>query len=158
MKNLIRLAFSFSISVFFVQNCLAQDLLSTFKPKTKKEKLVIAKLKALPEIVQHYAAKGESNRDVIVNTPDADNREYSFQVGTDFTDRFSTNYYLYIDPKTYQVFYLDFLDESGGKSITLEQWRYWRNKPEFNENHKWVNGKIVVLKYKKHVPKKSSQS
>ncbi len=153
MKSVILIAL-----LLFSIPCFAQELLSTYKPRTQTEKRVIAKLKALPEIVQHYEQKSQGKRDVMINTPDANTKEYSFQVGTNFGDRFSTNYYLYIDPKTFKIYFLDYMDESLGKSITLEQWRYWRNKPGFHDIHKWVDGKLVVLKEKKHVPKKSSHS
>jgi len=143
----------------FTNTCFGQELLSSFKPKTKKDKEVIAKLKSLPEIKDLYARPpGKNFRfDIMFNSPDSGNPKYRFQVGTDHKDRFSTNYYLSIDPKTLQVYYEDF-DDEGVQDITLQQWRYWRNKPEFNKPHKWVKGKMIVVNYKKHVQKKSSQS
>lgn len=138
-----------------MQDCLAQDLLSTYKPKTKTEKLVIAKLKALPEIKKHYNYKIKGGRpDILIDPPDTAAKYYRFQVGFSYPDIFRTYYWLSFDPKTLQVYYADF-DDEGMQDITLQQWRYWRKRPEFDKPHKWVKGKLVVVEYKKHVPKKN---
>lgn len=121
-------------------------MLSTYKSRNKTEKLVLGKIKRLPEIKEHYALKKNGKPDVIIGPPYSKIKYYQFQVGFDLPDRFSTNYYLTVDPKTLQIYYEDFSDESGDKSISLQQWRYWRNKPGFNLLHKWEHGKLVVLK------------
>jgi hypothetical protein len=133
--------------LFFAASCFAQDLVSTYKPKTKEDKQVIAKLKSLSEIKDLYARPpGKDYKfDVMIDPPDSKEKNYRFQVGTDHADRFATNYWLSIDPKTLRVFFWDF-DDEGVQEITLQQWRYWRKKPEFQKAHKWVKGKFVVLK------------
>lgn len=142
--------------LIFSTSCYAQDLVSTYKPRTNTEKRVIAKLKSLPEIKDLYARRpGKDYKfDIMIGAPDSANRCYRFQVGTNHADRFATNYWLSIDPKTLQVYYEDF-DDEGIQDITLQQWRYWRKRPEFQKLHKWVNGKIVVLEDKPHAKKKS---
>ena len=51
MKPLILIFFLFIATSGFAQD----DMVSSFKPKTKTEKLVIAKLKSLSEIKELYA-------------------------------------------------------------------------------------------------------
>lgn len=154
MKPFILIFFSFITNFCFAQD----DIVSTFKPKTKTEKLVIAKLKSLSEIKEFYAEKVKEGRhDIIINQPDKSQKDYLFQVGTLYPDIFRTYFWLAIDPKSLQVYYEDF-DDQGIQDITLTQWRYWRNKPAFNKIHKWVKGKVVIVEYKKHVQKKSSHS
>lgn len=154
MKPLI-----FFYLLVFTTSCFGQVFLSSFKPRKKKDKEVIAKLRSLPEVKDLYAQPpGKDFRsDILFDSPDSEHPRYQFQVGTDHKDRFSTNYYLSIDPKTLQVYYEDF-DDMGEQDITLKQWRSWRNKPEFNKPHTWVNGKLVIVNYNKNVQKKSSQA
>jgi hypothetical protein len=79
--------------------------------------------------------------------PHSQSKYYCFQIGFDYGDRFGTSYYLSIDPKTLRVYFDDFSDdEFPGKSITLTQWRKWRTNPAFNMPHKWVKGKLVIVK------------
>ncbi|MBS1530615.1 MAG: hypothetical protein JSU01_09930 [Bacteroidetes bacterium] len=148
--------YPFTVLLFVATNCCAQDLVSVYRPKTKTEKLVINQLKSLPEIKDLYARRpGKDYKfDVMINPPDSEQKDYRFQVGTDHPDRFATNYWLSIDPKTLQVFYEDF-DDEGVQDITLEKWRYWRRRPEFQKRHKWVKGNLVVLKDEKHGKTKS---
>jgi hypothetical protein len=133
--------------LFFAGSCFAQDLVSTYKPKTKEDKQVIAKLKSLSEIKDLYARPpGKDYKfDIMIDLPDSQEKNYRFQVGTDHADRFATNYWLSIDPKTLRVFFWDF-DDEGVQEIALQQWRYWRKKPEFQKAHKWVKGKFIVSK------------
>ncbi|HVV55148.1 MAG TPA: hypothetical protein VHC47_07485 [Mucilaginibacter sp.] len=131
-------------------------MLSSFKPKTKTEKLVFGELKSLPEIKDFYAAvkaKGDKP-DITINPPDSSFKVYRFQIGVSYPDIFRTYFWLAIDPKSLQVYYEDF-DDEGIQDITLQQWRYWRKRPKFQKLHKWVNGKIVVLEDKPHAKKKS---
>jgi len=137
--NLIRLVTLF-IFCLSVQIATAQDFVSSYKPKNQTEKTVLAKLKALPEIKQHYASRKNPKPDIIIARPYSQSKYYCFQVGFDYGDRFGTNYYLSVNPKTLQVYFEDFSDESRSKSITLVQWRHWRSNPGFNKPHKWVNG------------------
>lgn len=115
-------------------------MLSHHKPKTKTEKLVLDKLRSLTEIKDHYKMKGEGKPDIMIDAPDSDFKNYRFQVGFLFPEIFRTYFWLSIDPKTLQVYYIDF-DDEGMQDIPIEKWRYWRNRPEFKKLHKWVKGK-----------------
>ena len=125
--------------------CLA----SSYKPKNKTERLIIAKIHALPEIKDFFKYVKKDKPDVIINPPDSThNNCYTMQVGIDYGDVFHTYFWLLIDPKTFKVYYEDF-DDSGMETITLQEWRYWRKRPEFHKPHKWVRGKLVVVKTEK---------
>ncbi len=134
-------------------------MVSTFKPKTKTEKLVFAKLKALPEVKDFFAAvKAKKDKpDIVINPPEKSHTDYSFQVGVLYPDVFRTYFWLVINPKTLKVYYEDFSSE-GLMDVPIETWRYWKNRPEIQKSHKWVNGKMVVLEDEKHVKKKSSKT
>ena len=141
----------FGLAILFVlciltQNALAQYLVSGYKPKNETEKIIITKIKALPEIREWFETAKKAKPDLLINVPDSPSEDYSVQVGLNNMDTFRTNYYLFINPRTFRIYFLDNLDESLGKSITLKQWRRWRSNPGFRELHKWVNGKLVVLK------------
>jgi hypothetical protein len=154
----VKLLFLIS-SLLFATRCFGQDLVSTYKPKTQLEKQVLAKLKSMPEIKDLYAChSGKDYKfDIMIDQPDSKEKNYRFQVGTDHSDRFATNYWLSIDPPNLQVYYIDF-DDEGMQDIPLQQWRYWRRRPEFQKLHKWANGKLVVLEEEKHVKKRSSKN
>ena len=126
----------------------AQSLASTYKPKNETERLIIAKIRALPEVVDFYKYVKKDKPDFIINPPDSTNNRYAMQVGIDYGDIFRTHFWLSIDPKNFQVYYEDF-DDEGMETITLQQWRYWRNKPEFAKPHRWVKGKLVVVEIRK---------
>jgi hypothetical protein len=143
--HLIRLAILFLFCIQ-VQTTLAQDLASSYKPKNKTERLVIAKIRALSEVrdFDNYVQKDKP--DFIINPPSPTfNNCYSMQIGIDYGDIFRTHFWLLINPKTFQIYYEDF-DDEGMQTITIQQWRHWRKRPNFNKQHKWVNGKLVVLK------------
>ena len=153
MKFLFKILFSITFSIFLVQISTAQYLGSTYKPKNKKEKLVLAKIYSLPEIKEWLTAHKKSKADLIINVPDS-TEDYTIQVGLDNLGMFRTHYHLSINPKTLAIYYADFMDTSGLKSITLQRWRVWRSEPGFFSMHTWKNGKLVVLEDDK---KKSSQ-
>ena len=145
MKPCIKFAFLIIFSICLIQVCLAQDLASSNKPKNKTERLVIAKIHALPEVRDFFKYVKKDKADFIINPPDSNNNyRYAMQVGVDYGDVFRTFFWLLVDPKTFQVYYEDF-DDSGMEAITLKEWRYWRNRAEFNKPHKWVKGKLVVV-------------
>ena len=136
---------------FFNSDIISTVLVSSYKPKNETEKLILAKIHALPEIKAHLKINKAMYPDLIFNIPDSPTDYYSIQVGIG-DDMFRTSYYLYINPKTLTIYYSDFFDESGSKLITLKQWRYWRGKPEFEYDlHTWKQGKLIVLKPKKKI-------
>jgi len=152
VKPLIKFALLFTALVFYGELVAAQYFASSYKPKNKTEKLIISKIRALPEIKEWYRVAKKSKPDLIINDPDPSSTSsitkynYSIQVGLSNLDMFRTSYYLYIDPKTFKIYYWDQLDDADDPIITLQQWRYWRKRPEFDKPHKWSNGKLVVLK------------
>ena len=126
------------IRLNIIQFCIAQDLASSYKPKNKTERLIIAKIRALPEVRDFFKYVKKDKPDFIINPPNPTyNNCYAMQIGIDYGDIFRTNFWLLIDPKTFQVYYEDF-DDSGMQTITLQEWRYWRKRPEFDKPHKWV--------------------
>jgi len=142
MKLFIKPGLVFILLACFVQSLWAQDLASSYNPKNKTERLIIAKIRALPEVKEFFNYVKKDKPDFIINPPDsAFNNCYAMQVGIDYGDIFRTHFWLLIDPKTFQVYYEDF-DDSGMETITLQEWRYWRKRPEFK-------GKLVVVKTKK---------
>jgi hypothetical protein len=141
VKTFIKLPL-FIVFICLTQISSAQYLASAFKPKNKTEKLVIAKVRALPEIKEWLQTNKPSKPDLIINLPDSpsgstsiSDTHFSIQVGISNFDMFTTSYYLYVDPKNLHVYYNDYFDESGSKLITLRL-----------SIHKWKDGKLVVLK------------
>jgi len=146
MKPLIKIYLLFTFLFFLFQSCLAQDLASSYKPKNKTETLIIAKIRGLPEVKDFFKYVKKDKPDFIINPPGStDNNCYAMQVGIDYGDVFRTFFWLLINPKTFRVYYQDF-DDEGMETITLEEWRYWRKRPEYDKPHKWVKGKLVVVK------------
>lgn len=145
MKPAIKFTALFLLFTGLEKAASAQFLVSQYKPKNQTEKTILVKIKALPEIKEWLAAHKKSHADLIFNIPDSPFEDYSIQIGIG-EDMFRTSYWLYINPKTYAIYFNDFFDESGSKAIPLEQWRYWRNKPGFFDLHKWQHGKLIILK------------
>ena len=79
MKPLILIFFLFLATACFAQD----DMVSTFKPKTKTEKLVIAKLKSLPEVKELFTQPQDSyyKCDIEITPPDSQSTNYLFEVG-----------------------------------------------------------------------------
>jgi hypothetical protein len=153
MKQSVKLALLLIFSFFSIHACLTQDLASTYKPKNETEKRIIAKIHALPEVMDFFKYVKKDKPDFIINPPGTTDRNcYAMQVGIDNEDIFRTHFWLLINPKTFQVFYEDF-DDSGMQTITLREWRYWRKRPEFDKPHKWVNGQLVVITNKTKISK-----
>ena len=93
---------------FKIPVCHAQELASTYKPKNKTEKLVIAKIRELPEVKSFFEAAKKSNPDIMINPPDKTyNYCYAMQIGLNNLDMFRTNYWLLIHPKTFKIYYRD---------------------------------------------------
>ena len=147
MRYRLKIDLLFISFFFLIQPCLAQDLASAYKPKNKTERLIIAKIRALPEVREFFKYVQKDKPDFIINPPDPTyNNCYAMQVGIDYGDIFRTHFWLLINPKTFQIYYEDF-DDEGVQTITLEKWRYWRKRPEYNKPHKWVKGKLVVVNH-----------
>ena len=113
--------------------------------KDKTEAIILAKVRALPEVKEWFVTAKKSKPALEIGKPTMERKYYSVQVGISNMDIFRTNYRLFVDPKTYKIYYWDQLD-SANSNITLQQWRYWRTKPGFNKMHYYNKaGKLVVL-------------
>jgi hypothetical protein len=130
---------------------ITRGILAQVNPKphqTKKEKLentVLDKVNALWEVkayMQKYAGKHPAL--LLKDNPDSSFNYYTVKLGLNSDDMFHYECTFFVDPKTYQVYYWDALNDSN-KGITLQQWRHWRNAPGFNKMHTYKHGKLVVL-------------
>lgn len=148
MNSSFKFIFSFGFSVFLAQISIAQHLASSYHPKNKIEKQVLAKVNDLPEIKEWLKTAKYSKPDILMNDPDSKSKYYSFQVGLNNLDMFRTNYWLYVDPKNLEIYYWDQLNIMDNQMITLEQWRHWRTKPGFQKQHIYKNNKLVTIKDK----------
>src|ERR1700727_2649175 len=120
MIHRVNCALLLIFSFLFIKPCLAQDLASSYKPKNQTERLIIAKIRALPEVRDFFKYVKKDKPDFIINPPSPNyNNCYAMQIGIDYGDIFRTNFWLLIDPKTFQVYYEDF-DDSGMETITLQ--------------------------------------
>ncbi len=146
MKPFIKSTILFILLIALFQSATAQYFVSTYKPQNQTEKLIIAKVRALPEVKEWFKTAKRSDPDIEINLPDSSRKDYWFQIGIGNFDMFRTNYHLFVNPKTLAIYYNDDMDTSGGKLIPLKQWRFWRSKPGFFKIHAWKNGKLVVLK------------
>ncbi len=140
--KLILFIFSLFFGIFY---CHAQEMASTYKPKNETEKLLIAKIRALPEVKGFYKYAGKEKADFMINQPYvAINYCYGMQIGIDYGDIFRTHFWLLIHPKTFKIYYWDFGSEGEEQIISLQAYRHWRKRPEFHKPHKWVNDKLAV--------------
>jgi hypothetical protein len=127
--------------------CIKGNLLlhSHQTPKDKIENIALSKVGALPEVkayMQKYAGKHPAL--LLNDNPDPSFNYYTVKLGLNSDDMFHYECTFFVDPKTYQVYYWDALNDSD-KGITLQQWRHWRNTPGFNKMHTYKHGKLVVL-------------
>jgi hypothetical protein len=111
---------------------------------TKLKDLLLAKVHSLPEVKEWFKTVKKSKPELVLNEPNAGSRYYGVQVGISNLGMFRTIYWLYINPKTFKIYYWDQLDSANSK-VTLQQWRYWRGKPGWNKMHYYKAGKLVVL-------------
>jgi hypothetical protein len=157
VNPLIKSAFSIIFSFSLIQPSAAQCLASSYQPKNKTERLILAKIRALPEVRDFYNYVKNDKPDFMINPPESSsNNCYAMQVGIDYGDVFHTYFWLLIDPKTFKIYYWDLPVESGSGIITLQQWRYWRTKPGFDKVHVYKNGRLIVSQTENHAKKKSS--
>src|SRR5580698_7076906 len=92
-------------SIFSIKFCAAQDFASTYKPRNNNEKVIIGKIRNLPEVKDFYNYVKKDNPDFIINPPvPTYNNCYAMQVGIDYGDIFRTNFWLLINPHTFQIY------------------------------------------------------
>jgi len=155
MKPFTKLSFLTLVLFLYGRVAKAQYFASSYKPRNETERMALAKVRALPEVKEWFKTAKRSKPDIEINLPDSTQKYYWFQIGISNFDLFRTSYHLFVDPKTFTIYYNDDMDDSGGKLITVKRWRLWRSKPGFFEIHTWKAGKLVVLKDDQ---KKSSKS
>jgi hypothetical protein len=140
---------------FFSLFCFAATAQTAHHPathqtsKTKIEGMVLDRIYALPEVTTFFRKYKKEKPIMMDEEPNASCKYYFVQVGISNLDQFRSSYSFYIDPKTFKIYYWDTMDDSGDNPIsliTLQQWRYWRHDPRFNEMHTFRHGKLVVLK------------
>lgn len=123
----------------------AQDSLDIKYPKPYTA--VYKTVHALPEVKDFLAGPKADKPIAYISGPNELYHNYwVVQVGISNFDMLRTNFYLYVDPKTLKVYYLDRYVNSEGlnlKLITLKQWRKWRTTKAW-QNHRYVNGKMVA--------------
>ena len=132
--------------LLFISSFATIVFLASFQTKEQKkqEAIILAKVHALPEVKEWFKTAKKSKPALEIGEPTLQRKFYSIQVGISNMDMFRTSYYLFVDPKTYKIYFWDQLD-SANSNITLKQWRYWRTKPGWNEMHYYKAGKLVVL-------------
>jgi len=112
------------------------------------EAQVLAKIHALPEVKAflHTANKSEAPDVIIDDTPDATNK-WRYRVKVGYSKFMFRSLLIFdVDTKYLNIYYEDFLDESGLAKIPLKQWRRWRNDPMFHKQHAFRDGKLVASK------------
>ncbi|MDB5157711.1 MAG: hypothetical protein JWR50_2418 [Mucilaginibacter sp.] len=135
------------ILVVILSGLIGKSAISKFtyqNKNSKTEQLILEHVHALPEVKEWFITAKRSKPGLILNQPGSRSKYYSVQVGISNNDMFRTNYYLFIDPKNFSIYFWDELD-TASSLITLQQWRHWRNNPGFNKMHKYKNGKLVIL-------------
>ncbi|MBE9664183.1 hypothetical protein [Mucilaginibacter myungsuensis] len=103
----------------------------------------------MPEVKVFLSTTPASSKPdvVLAGEPGQDTQYYWIKVGISNNDIFRTSFDLYIEPETSQIFYWDQLCTSEGRYlITLQQWRYWRTKPEWIKSHIYKNRKLIAVK------------
>jgi hypothetical protein len=113
----------------------------TYAQNSRIEKVILDKVAALPEVRSFFkTAKKTQPALMIAGTPDKNRKYYWVKVGLSNLGIFRTSFDLYVDPKTYEVFYADYMTERGEQLLTLEQWRKWRKLPV------WQSGIVINIK------------
>lgn len=108
------------------------------------ERKVLSRLNRLHEVsgfLKKY--KQEKAMLLVQRTPDSTFKYYWVSLGHISADIFRTAIHFYVNPKTFQIYYWDFMDWTGSGLVPLRQWRRLRNDPRFNELHKIKAGKLI---------------
>lgn len=131
----------FCVWILFSFTCAA------YCQSSKSEQVILGKVAALPEVKSFMKNSRASKPEIIMeSTPDKNLKYYWVKVGVSNLDMFRTRYDFYVDPKTFEIYYLDMMVEEGPTHITLKLWRRYNNTKEFNNQmHTYKNGKLVVL-------------
>lgn len=113
--------------------------------KEKAEQVILDQVRKLPEIKSffHNTPKSYKPAIIIAGEPDSVSKYYWVKVGISNFDMFRTNFNFYIDPKTFEIRYLDELCNSGKCMITLQQWRHWRKTTGWKYPHTYRAGKLL---------------
>ena len=106
----------------------------------KIEDIVLKKVTALPEIRSFMeTAKASKPLVMIASGPDKDFKYYWVKAGISDFDIFRASYNFYVDPKTCEIFYVDFFTIKGNEGIlTLKQWRHLRTVAGWDKPHYYI--------------------
>jgi hypothetical protein len=97
-----------------IQSCIAQEFASSYKSKNKTERLVITKIRALPEVRGFFKYVKRDKPDFIINPADSNNNCYAMQIGIDFGDIFRTHFGCRSTPK---------LSRYTVRMLTIPEWK-----------------------------------
>lgn len=132
-----------------VTTLLANKIVSFDCAQTKNnkiEQLVLSRIKALPEVKLYLQKNLAENAALMVSRqPDADFKYYWIKLGIGNLDMFRTADDFYVDPKTFEIYYVDMMNNSGMKAIPLQLWRRWRSDTRFWKIHTFKKGKIILI-------------
>ena len=116
--------------------------------KRTEEQVVLAKINALYEVKDFMKTTPKTMKPIVM----VDGKQGNYwwvKVGISNFDMLRTTYNFRIHAKTFKIYYWDEMadeDNLEDKWITLQQWRYWRTKPGWNDLHVYKHGQLVVLK------------
>ena len=110
----------------------------------KVEERILALVKKMREVNAYLKAHKKDNAMLLVERrPEADFKYYYISVGLGNLGMYRATTHFCINPKTFQVYYVDFMDWTGNGLVPLQQWRRLRNNPEFQSLHKIRNGRLI---------------
>lgn len=139
------------VIVFILINCfwLTKASAQLHKPATKRsEKWALAKIAALPEVKKFMIyAKAEKPELLLQRSPDSTYHLYWISTGISNFGMFRTSVNYFVDPKSGQIYVGDVMNRDDDidiwKPIPIELYRKDRR---YHLPHKYVNGKLVVIK------------
>jgi hypothetical protein len=129
--------------IFTVCNCRASCCDGGADDK-KMESKILSLLNKLPEVSGFLKLnKRDKPMLVIEREPDSAFKYYWVSVGVSNLGMYRTTTHFYINPKTFQIYYIDFMDWTGSGLVPLRQWRRLRNDSRFYSLHKIKAGKLI---------------
>ncbi|RWY57144.1 hypothetical protein [Mucilaginibacter gilvus] len=124
----------------------AHQINAALQQKKTKADVAMDQVAAVPE-VKAFLKKHASEKAILLlqGEPKNGRKYYWVSLGISNFERFRPTEHFYVDPKTWEVFYLDiFISDGGDKILTLEQWRHWRKTPGWKKTHYYEHGKLMV--------------
>lgn len=140
-----------AVIILFLLNCLWLTKVSAqlYRPVAQRsEKWALAKIAALPEVKKFMIyAKAEEPELLLQRSPDSTYHLYWISMGVSKGGMFRTSANYYVNPKNGQIYIGDVMNRDDDidiwKPIPIELYRKDRR---YHLPHKYVNGKLVVIK------------